>query len=1428
MNIMKKTGFTLIETLIAVFVAGVALTGVYVGSTNFQKFINDKAVSKDITTLLKSVDTRVSIDGYTYSFWAAGESVSGFDEIAPFLLKTFVSKYDTTCGQSDGWEPKLDSEQNKNFIGCTFWQEKLPLGADIEIKTTSTPSGFLESFNIYLDPPLENTTTDGYKERFNQLINTLKTLEKNDYANKNGLNSYKLVNKSNDEILTRIECISEQENCVLKASWNKHGFHESLKTDGSNSMISSNVSFIYDRLDHDEIKSCLLWEEENTNVWASKEVECGIGLYSIAGTETPVTVHLNIEDPSTAGAVGTGITATDKVVLDRLCDVYTKNGTDGIIVTGNAPCGLIANSTSTKVIQYLDKKYATNMYVSDALYATAIENVDVIDVALNLYNNLSDSTATLNTLTVSKTALLENSVQFIKSLNIGDTSTVITTDMLDVDTLNAFGISFVVNEESTMYNVLVDDQGNSPDIAEVVQVLNTLNDPLSIYDVNTKFYISNSDAKVDEECTDKSFFTIQKDTGVVLTCRNDWQDSTKLTWQSNYYGEIGVFQDECPSGWNQIEDIHSRFMIGSGVYSETFMPAVAYGSRDKGGLANVVLEIDQMPEHEHATPKLEHICDACHRGVAEEDCPAPYVWYSYENRCVYSQGLSKTDDGSAVFTNDSERKSTYIGSNKGHENRPNYLAVNYCVYAAGDGLSPGITSPEVEPDNWVSYDSEISGWMDDDVKKFYNCEDSYKEYSPEESLWYTLAQCWLDQYQLEVEREQNLTTGEIRYSGVENYSYQTIVETQVWKEIDPDYTEWVDVGDLYDCTDEELYFDSSSNDYYMVKDCKQDQERVMTRMEQDIRFGDTRAMEESTEYIATETEYQTIDTEIKRKVASASFSDYDSDDLVVIEGDSGETKIMKLTISLNKAFDEEITYRINTQDITTTSILSTTENIVYDQYGNPFISVVDNENGGRLIFDGGFPKYYNKKFNDAKKFSELEDQFIFLYNIVNWISEEHSSRGKILLYGDRNTSDSRYRVTHTGNNDFKTVFSTVIDMAGYDLDIKTYEDFGGTYNSTQSSISLDEMNEYSSIIIMSSGHWESLTDETANNFSTYVNNGGGIYIVTDHNTFQLTGNQVLEKFGSQFYGNVNRSSENDAYKLSTIWSNLSGTEYNKDHILWNGFSSDDYIYAGGSEGNVQLYTPIQDYIGYSEDLVFKVGETEKTIEITINGDDLEENDETFKIILSNPDTGIIIGNTELIATIIDDDSGTKSLSTICSTGSLVDGECIETTTYPLIDTYELVETTSSESEGTIKARYDEYGEMYISATFNDYSFTQICNGESLNEILANNKLDTSETGDTKTETEITSLTITNTESWTTSQSFKDTFQILNKNCEDFKQSYDYNLDGVATLKTSLYESVLVCEDGVLEDGECVETIVVSPTVICLGNYLLIDGVCEKI
>ncbi len=255
------------------------------------------------------------------------------------------------------------------------------------------------------------------------------------------------------------------------------------------------------------------------------------------------------------------------------------------------------------------------------------------------------------------------------------------------------------------------------------------------------------------------------------------------------------------------------------------------------------------------------------------------------------------------------------------------------------------------------------------------------------------------------------------------------------------------------------------------------------------------------------------------------------------------------------------------------------EYIAYDQLNppNPFLAVTQ-DGRGNVVYDGGFPKFYNSRAPgpEVTSFEELNGEFKFLYNAIKFCARTPltSGRQKILVIGD-GTANS-YNVKQTNSNGFRTSFERIAEIVDFDLVIKNKEDWG-----TIIDVRLSELMLYDLIIIMSSasglpsGHPTHITPASVNDILTYRERGGGLIVITDHGkncediddarvytsgSFFNMGNQIITNFGAYFTGDFNRSPVNVGYIRNTFG----------DHPLLNNLDDSESIWAGGSESEVRV------------------------------------------------------------------------------------------------------------------------------------------------------------------------------------------------------------------------------------------------------------------
>lgn len=271
----------------------------------------------------------------------------------------------------------------------------------------------------------------------------------------------------------------------------------------------------------------------------------------------------------------------------------------------------------------------------------------------------------------------------------------------------------------------------------------------------------------------------------------------------------------------------------------------------------------------------------------------------------------------------------------------------------------------------------------------------------------------------------------------------------------------------------------------------------------------------------------------------------------------------------------------------TTSQPTFAKNIAYDEFGNPFLSVVQ-DGKGNVFFDGGFPKYYNNTWSPTyTTFGAMTNQLKLLYNAMKWCAEGNvSANNKILLFGDA-VAGEPYAVKDTGPNGFATSITNVGALAGFTVTIRDLSDYPVT-----SDIPLSYLQQFSSVIFLSSSvtNWDTaaprLSANSRANIATYRQQGGGVMIITDHNVFQTLANQVATLFGCSFSGNVDRNPVSvdtlvATYGMHPLWANMTGS-----------------VYAGASEGIVTI--PVNTPFNPATQTISLSGTGYKTIYLTVS------------------------------------------------------------------------------------------------------------------------------------------------------------------------------------------------------------------------------------
>ena len=258
--------------------------------------------------------------------------------------------------------------------------------------------------------------------------------------------------------------------------------------------------------------------------------------------------------------------------------------------------------------------------------------------------------------------------------------------------------------------------------------------------------------------------------------------------------------------------------------------------------------------------------------------------------------------------------------------------------------------------------------------------------------------------------------------------------------------------------------------------------------------------------------------------------------------------------------------------------------IADDQFGNLFIAegsgkvrTQTSSPGGRLVFDGGFPKFYNDTWstysaginNGSVSIYDpsIPAQYPYFYNAINHVEREDNSRKRLLYINDAASGNYTAKVFNNTVYDIARVAGFTPSSIGSES-AGTHSGFLQTLHSTRAAWRT-YFNGYDVIVWLGTHYQGSayLNNNMIQGLLDYFDDGGGLFVITDHNVFQLCVNQILPYYGVNFTGNINRTPSNNAYKISNILanSNYIPTGY---HPLFANINTNGSIAAGGSEGMI--------------------------------------------------------------------------------------------------------------------------------------------------------------------------------------------------------------------------------------------------------------------
>lgn len=275
----------------------------------------------------------------------------------------------------------------------------------------------------------------------------------------------------------------------------------------------------------------------------------------------------------------------------------------------------------------------------------------------------------------------------------------------------------------------------------------------------------------------------------------------------------------------------------------------------------------------------------------------------------------------------------------------------------------------------------------------------------------------------------------------------------------------------------------------------------------------------------------------------------------------------------------------------------------------PFLAVTQ-DGRGNVIYDGGFPKFYNSHIANVNgaawpaqrptTLAGLPPACKYLLNALSFIANPRkvaSGNRKILFLNNTMRGDvynilaSHYNPSTpqydpVGSSGFRDIFDSVCDIGSW---IPTYYDCtsggGGPLE-----VTLSYLEQFVAVVYLASNGASSpttstISEATASNLAQFRTAGNGLAIITDHcgdnytsvndaiargSVFGHDATKVAKYFGTYFSGNVDRN----PVQVGEIRRQIGLPGPPEDHPLLAGMTDSEYIFAGGSESLVmpELYT----------------------------------------------------------------------------------------------------------------------------------------------------------------------------------------------------------------------------------------------------------------
>ncbi len=520
----KKKGITLIESILSASVFSTIAMGVINFTQKEEEKLQINKLAEDLTSVVTAIDTRLSIDGYNAQLWNKTEWND--DEVPDELFSKELRPTDLSTCEGD-WTPRLSSESDTELLSCNLWKNKIPFKLKAKAEITPDTLGFIDRFNLVL----YFEDRDDFEKHYSALRKTatlIKGKQKKETAG-NHFFEFVALDDTNTPLNFR-SCSIAKEKCAFKASFNRSGFNETLRTDGQNSMVNSQIGFIEDELNAP--LTCIRWKETDSGTWVKSlptEHECGIGIYNESGFASMVEVN------TTTGTF-------ENILLEKQCKLFEyKSNTQIVEELPNefSPCGMV--NDGSEIYQVVETINIENGFFKN-FYATELDGEQSIVQNIITERISADYVTIANDLEILQKG-------FVNDITINQTSTVESAEFerLEVTGTSVFENDLTFEDELTINNdVVVNDLYTAMDVVTNYSSADVRLEALNTLEAEDMLLL-NQNQSIDGYCGYNGSLARSSD-GSALNCiNNKW---IKMGSDSVPIGSISIWAgNSIPSGW---------------------------------------------------------------------------------------------------------------------------------------------------------------------------------------------------------------------------------------------------------------------------------------------------------------------------------------------------------------------------------------------------------------------------------------------------------------------------------------------------------------------------------------------------------------------------------------------------------------------------------------------------------------------------------------------------------------------------------------------------------------------------------------------------------------------------------------------------------------------------------------------------------------